>query len=91
MQARAEFEVAVLVDPTDVEALTALGQLHLREGRLEDRVAQVSRAEVGLLPEAWVAMRDVSLAVLAAALAVGVVDRGGVVGHARRVLRVAAQ
>lgn len=43
-QARAELEIALLVDPRDVDALTALGQVHLREGRLTDAVNASRRA-----------------------------------------------
>lgn len=42
VQARAELEIAVLLDPQDTDALTALGQLHLRMGRF-DEAADVSR------------------------------------------------
>jgi len=43
-RARAEFEIALLVDPRDADALTALGQVHLREGRLMDAVDASRRA-----------------------------------------------
>jgi len=43
-QARTEFEIALLVDPRDADALTALGQLHLREGRPMDAVDASRRA-----------------------------------------------
>jgi predicted Zn-dependent protease len=49
VQARAELEIALLVDPRDVDALTALGQVHLREGRLADAV-DVSRQALVIDP-----------------------------------------
>jgi len=36
LKARAEFEVALLLAPSDVDSHTALGQVHLREGRYGD-------------------------------------------------------
>ncbi len=44
VKARAEFEVALLINPSDVEAYTALGQLHLREGRHSDAANVARRA-----------------------------------------------
>src|SRR4030095_13442673 len=49
VRARAEFEIALLVDPSDVEASTSLGQLDLRAGRYED-AATVSRRALELGP-----------------------------------------
>ena len=66
-------EVAVVAD---VDA-------DLADRGVEDRVAQVARAEVELLPEARVAVRDVDLAELAEVLAVGVDHGGRVVVDAR--------
>lgn len=44
VQARAELEIALLLAPADTDALTALGQLHLRGGRLAEAVAASRRA-----------------------------------------------
>ncbi len=43
-QARAEFEIVLLLNPSDVEAYTALGQIHLREGRSQDAADASRRA-----------------------------------------------
>ena len=59
----------------------------LADGGVEDRVAEVARAEVELLPEP-VEVRQVVLAVLAEDRAVGIDDDGGVVVHAGDVLLV---
>ena len=57
----------------------------LADGRLEDRVAQVPRTEVELLPEA-LDVRDVGLAVLAEVRAVRIDHGSGVVVDARGAL-----
>lgn len=48
-QAQAEFEIALLLNPRDSDTLTALGQLHLREGRPGD-AADVSRRALEIEP-----------------------------------------
>ena len=55
----------------------------LRERRVEDRVAEIAGPEVELLPESWLAVRDVRLAVLAEVGPVGVDHRRSVVVDAR--------
>jgi len=47
VQSRAEFEVSLLIDPSDVEAYTSLGQLHLRAGR-HSEAAELSRTALEL-------------------------------------------
>ena len=49
VQARAELEIALLLSPGDTDALTALGQLHLRMGRLVE-AADVSRRALEIDP-----------------------------------------
>jgi tetratricopeptide (TPR) repeat protein len=49
VQARAELEIALLLNPADTNALTALGQLHLREARLAD-AADASRRALEIDP-----------------------------------------
>jgi len=44
VQARAELEVTLLLNPGDTDALTALGQLHLRMGRLAEAADASRRA-----------------------------------------------
>jgi tetratricopeptide (TPR) repeat protein len=44
VQARAELEIALLLSPGETDALTALGQLHLREGRPMDAMEASRRA-----------------------------------------------
>jgi tetratricopeptide (TPR) repeat protein len=49
VKARAEFEVALLLDASDVEAYTSLGQIHLRGGRLQE-AADLSRQALEIDP-----------------------------------------
>jgi tetratricopeptide (TPR) repeat protein len=49
VQARAELEIALLLNPADTDTLTALGQLHLREARLAD-AADASRRALEIDP-----------------------------------------
>ena len=44
VQARAEFEIALLLNPSDVEAYTSLGQVHLRGGRYQEAADASRRA-----------------------------------------------
>ena len=44
VQARAEFEIALLLNPADADAYTALGQAHLRGGRYQDAADASRRA-----------------------------------------------
>src|SRR4029079_89625 len=77
-RARALREVAVVAD-VDTD---------LRKRGLEDRIAQVPRPEVELLPEPRLSVGDVGLAVFAQVFAVGVDDGRSVVVDARLVLFV---
>jgi tetratricopeptide (TPR) repeat protein len=49
VRARAEFEVTLLLDASDVEAYTSLGQIHLRGGRLQE-AADLSRQALEIDP-----------------------------------------
>jgi len=57
-EASAEFAVALLLDPQDADAHTAIGQIHAAAGRYRDAVAALRRSTAlkPALPEAWYAL-----------------------------------